>query len=143
MIKVPIKEDFTNWKIRPFTKWLNYQCPQAWQLGCSVAVDEMNIRLKGHNLYKLRITYKSEGDGFQTDTLCDDGYFYQVYMQNEPSPKKYLKQGLSPLHYRTMALFHSLKEDHHQAGMDNLYNYADFYRANYQRDLKVLCHSVA
>ena len=32
-IKSPIKEEFPSWKIRPFIKWLNYQCPQACQLG--------------------------------------------------------------------------------------------------------------
>ena len=91
---------------------------------------------------KFRITYKSEGDGFQADALCDDGYCYQVYMRNDPAPPKYLKQGLSPLHSRTMALFDSLKDKHHHVGMDNLYNSASFCRAAYHHDKKVLCHGV-
>ena len=89
---------------------------------------------KGYHHDKLRITYKAEGDGFQVDALCDDGYCYQVYMRNDPAPKRYLKQGLSPLHYRTMSLFDLLKDDHHQAGMDNLYSSADFCRAASHHD---------
>ena len=126
MIKAPSKEKFPNWKIRPFIKWINYQCPWAWQLGCSVAVNKMTMRFKGHHRDKLHITYKDEGDGFQDDDLCDDGYCYQVYMRNDPAPKKYLKQGIYPPHSRAMDLFDSLKDDLHQVGMDNLYNSAAF-----------------
>ena len=84
MIKAPSKEEFTNWKIIPFIKWLNYQCPRAWQLGYSVVVDEMTMSFKGNHRDKLRITYKDEGDGFQDNALCDGGYCYQVYMWNDP-----------------------------------------------------------
>ena len=64
-------------------------------------------------------------------------------MRNDPAPNKYLKPGLSPLHSQTMALFDSLKEDHYQVGMNNLYNSSDFCRAAYHHDRKVLCHVVA
>ena len=80
----------------------------------------MTMRFKGHHRDKLRITYKAEGDGFQADDICDEGYFYQVYMWNEPARMKYLKQGISPIHSRTMALFDYLKDDHHQSRMENL-----------------------
>ena len=75
MIKAPSKEEFPNWKIRPFMKWRNFQCPRAWQLGCSVAVEKMIMRFKGHHCDKLRITYKSEGDSLQANALCDDCCF--------------------------------------------------------------------
>ena len=65
----------------------NYQCPRAWQLVCSVAVNEITMRFKEHHRDKLRITCKAEGDGFQDDALCDDVYCYQFYMQNDPAPK--------------------------------------------------------
>ena len=103
----------------------------------------MTMRFKGHHHDKLRITYKAEGDGFQADSICDDSYCYQVYMRNDPDPKKYLKQGISPLHYRTMDIFDSLKDDNHQFRIDNLYNSADFCRSVYHHDRKVLCPSVA
>ena len=101
------------------------------------------MRFKRHHRDKLRITYKSEGDGFQGDALCDDGYFYQVYMRNEPAPKKYLKQGLSTIPSWKMALFDSLKDDHHQVRIDSLYNSSDFCRATHHHDCKVLLHGMA
>ena len=138
MRKAPSKEEFPSCKIRPFINWFNYQRLQAWQMGCSVAVDEMTMRFKGHYCDKLRITYKAEGDGFQANALCDYCYFNQVYMRNDPAPRKYLKQGLSPLHSRKMALFDSLKEDHNQVGMNNLDNYAAFCRYANHHACKVL-----
>ena len=79
-IKAPSKEEFHNWKIITFVNWINYQCLRAWQLGCYVAVNEMTMRFKGHHRDKLRITYKAEGNGFQANALCDDGYCYQMYV---------------------------------------------------------------
>ena len=101
------------------------------------------MRFKRHHHNDLRITYKAEGDVFQADALCDDSYFYQVCMRNDPAPNKYLRQGISLLHSRTMDIFYSLKDNHHQAGMDNLYNSAAFCRAAYHHDYKVLCLGVA
>ena len=42
-----------------------------------------------------------------------------------------------------MAIFDSLKGDHHQVRMENLYKSAAFCRAAYHHDFKVLCHGVA
>jgi hypothetical protein len=140
--ETPSRDVQPNWKVRPIISWINYSCPKAWELGRALAVDEMTMRFKGKHKDKRRITYKAEGDGFQADALCDNGYTYQVYMRNDPAPSKYLKQGLSPLHSRTMALFDSLKDDYHQVGMDNLYNSAAFCRAAYNHPRKVLCHGV-
>ena len=112
-------------------------------MGCSVDVEKMTIRFKGHHHDNLRITYKAEGDGFQANALCYDVYSYQVYMQNDPALKKYLKQNISPLHSQTVSLFYYLKDKHHQVGMNNIYNSAAFCRSAYHPDCKVLCHSVA
>ena len=142
-LPTPARDEYPNWKIRPIIKWMNYQCPQAWDLGRAVSVDEMTMRFKGKHRDKRRITYKAEGDGFQSDALCEDGYTYQIYMRNSPAPKKYLRKKLSPLHSRTMALFDSLQHNHHHIGMDNLYNSAAFCKAAYRHPRKVLCHGVA
>ena len=115
----------------------------AWALVRALAVDEMTMGFKGRNRDKRQITYKAEGDGLQADALCDDGYTYQVYLFNDTAPKKYLKQGLSLLHSRTMALFDSLEDYYHHIGMDNLYNSAAFCRAAYNHPRKVLCYGVA
>ena len=60
----------------------------AWDLGKTIAVDEMTMQFKGMYKDKLRITYKSERDGFQADAFCDDECCYQVYMRNNPAPQK-------------------------------------------------------
>ena len=122
---------------------MNHISPCVYKPGISVSVDEMTMRFKGKHKDKLRITYKKEGDGFQADALCDDGFTLQVHMRNDPAPKKYLRQGLSPLHSRVMSLFDVLEEKHHQCAMDNLYNSASFCRAAYNHKQKVLCHGVA
>ena len=84
------------------------------------------MRFQGQYKDKHRITYKAEGDGFQADALCDEGFIYQVYMRNDPAPKKYIKQVLSPLHSRVVALFDSVKDSYHHCTIDNLYNSAAF-----------------
>ena len=124
-------------------KWINLQCPHAWELGRAIAVNEMTIGFQGRHKDKRRITYKAEGDGFQADALADNGYTYQIFMRNNPAPTKYIKQGLSPLHSRTMALFDSLEYTHHQCGMDNLYNSCAFSCAAYNHPRSILCHGVA
>ena len=68
----------------------------------------MTIRFEGMHRDKLRIIYKSEVDGFQTDTIYDDEYCLQVYMWNTPTIEKYLNQGMFPVHSRARALFHFL-----------------------------------
>ena len=111
-------------------------------LGQNVSVDEITMQYKGTHRDIFRITYKKEGDGFQTDTLFQDGFCYQHYMRNEPAPPKYLSQGYSSLHSRVLYLFDSLKDKYHQCGMDNLYNLAKFCCAAYLHKKKVLCHGV-
>ena len=49
---------------------------------------------KGHTQGQKRITYKTEGERFQCDALCDEGYTYQIYFRNYPSPEKYIKLGM-------------------------------------------------
>ena len=100
------------------------------------------MRFQGQHKYKQRITYKSEGDGFQADALCDEGFTYQIYMRNDPAIKKYLKQGLPPLHSRAMALFDAVKDSYHHRTMDNLYKSAAFCRAAYNHTSKILFQGV-
>ena len=102
----------------------------------------MTRRFKGQHKYKQRITYKAEGDGLQADALCDGGSTYRVYIRNDPAPKKYLKQGLLPLHSRVMELFDAVKYSYHHCTMDNLYNSAAFCRAGYNHTRKILCQGV-
>eukprot|EP00957_Ditylum_brightwellii_P041759 3162387-Ditylum_brightwellii.AAC.1 len=63
-------------------------------------------------------------------------------MQNDPAPKKYLKQGFSPLHSHALCLFDSLEHEYHQCAVDNLYRSASFCGAAYNHEKKALCHGV-
>ena len=110
---------------------MNFIFPTVWLLACAFSVDEMTMVLKGQHKDKNRITYKAEGDGFQSDALCREGYTYHIWMRNDHAPSKHLKQGLSPLHSHVMGLFDSIEDDHHQCAMDNLYNSAAFCKTAY------------
>lgn len=94
-----------NWKIKPLLDWMNYLFPSIWLLALSISINEMTMQFQGQHANKRRITYKNEGDGFQCDALCQEGFTYQIFMRNNPAPKKYLKLGLSLLHSQVMALF--------------------------------------
>eukprot|EP00547_Thalassionema_nitzschioides_P014673 CAMPEP_0194238244 /NCGR_PEP_ID=MMETSP0158-20130606/5025_1 /TAXON_ID=33649 /ORGANISM="Thalassionema nitzschioides, Strain L26-B" /LENGTH=863 /DNA_ID=CAMNT_0038972445 /DNA_START=101 /DNA_END=2689 /DNA_ORIENTATION=- len=141
-IAIPDRDKYPNWKVRPLLTWMSFIFPLVWMLGVAISVDEMTMRFQGKHKDKKRITYKNEGDGFQCDALCDDGYCHAFYFRNEPAPKKYTSYGMSPLHARTMALFDTLKDKCHQCAMDNLYNSATFCKRAYNHVNKVLCHGV-
>ena len=51
----------------------------------------MNMRFQVQHKEKQHIIYKADGDGLQADALCNEGFMYQVYMRNDPAPKKHLK----------------------------------------------------
>ena len=121
---------------------MNFIFPLLWLLGIAILIDEMTMRFKGKHADKQRITYKNEGDGFQCDALCQDGYLYQFFFRNEPAPVEYKRQGMSPLHSRVMSLFDSLEENYHQCAMDNLYNSVNFCKRAYNHEKKVLVHGV-
>ena len=136
-IALPSRMEYPNWKVRPLIKWLNFICPQAWKLAEAISIDEMTIGFEGNHRDKKRITYKTEGDGFQCNALCDNGFTYQVYFRNHPAPKKYLNIGMSPLHSRVLGLLDCVKDRFHVCGMDNLYNSVKFTKACYLHPMKV------
>jgi hypothetical protein len=141
MIEPPPRKKKPNWKISPLIKWLNFLSPIAWILGRTFSVDEQTIGFQGNHVDKKRITYKAEGDGFQNDALCQDGWTHQVHFRNEPAPVKYLRAGLSPLHSRVVWLFDCVKDYWHVCGLDNLYNSAKFCRFAYVEN-RVLINGV-
>ena len=102
----------------------------------------MAMIFQGQHKDKQIITYKSEGYGFQTDSLCDEGFTYQVYMRNDPVPNKYLKQGLSPIHSRVMVLFDAVKYSYHRCKMYNLYNAAAFLISAFDHTRNILYQGV-
>ena len=56
-----------------------------------------------------------------------------VILSNEPEPQKYIKIRLSPLYARTLELFDTLYDKYNQFAMENMHNYAYFYRSYYNK----------
>ncbi|CAB9519576.1 unknown protein [Seminavis robusta] len=129
-------------KVSPVVKWMNFIGHNAVLIGMNAAVDEQTIGFQGRHVDKLRITYKAEGDGFQCDVLCEEGFTYAVYFRNEPPPAKYIRQGFSPLHARVLWLFDQLRDNYHRVWMDNLYLSAKFVKGCYNHERKVLIAGV-
>jgi hypothetical protein len=128
--------------VSPVVKWINFVGTEAALLGESISIDEQTIGFQGRHADKLGITYKAEGNGFQCDVICQEGYTYQVYFRNEPPPTQYTSKGISPLHARCLWLFDSLKDKHHRCWMDNLYLSAKFAKACYTHPKQVLIAGV-
>ena len=84
----PYRKTHPNFKFDPFLKHVQEISMEAWLLGVVFSVDEQTMGFKGNHADKLRITYKKEGDGFQCDALCQDGYTFTFYFRNQPVPKK-------------------------------------------------------
>jgi hypothetical protein len=75
------------WKVQSLVDELNYWARKHWVPGKWVAIDEQTIGFKGHSGMKLRISYKREGDGFQCDAICDEGYTYWFFFRHGDAPK--------------------------------------------------------
>ena len=133
----PSKVTRPNHKVDSLFRHMQEVSMRAWDLGPDISIDEQTIGFQGKHSDKRRITYKREGDGFQCDAICDKGFTYTFYFRNQPAPKKYLNQGLSPLHSRIMAMFDQLKDKHHNAWFDNLYLSAKFAKASLTHPMHV------
>ena len=103
----------------------------------------MILGFKGIHKDKRRITIKRAGDGFQCDSLCKNGFMYQVYFRNHPNPPKYINMKLSQLNYCVMSLFDALQDNNYVCGMDDLYNLAKFCMKEYTHEKRVMVHGVA
>ena len=143
VVPVPPRQKAPNFKVGEFLAHIIQVSMAAWICGMKISVDEQTIGFQGRHPDKLRITYKAEGDGFQCDALCNDGYTFSFYFRNEPPPPEYIAKGMSPLHARVLYLFDTLKQKYHRVGMDNLYISAKFARDCYTHPNKVLVHGVA
>ena len=97
-------------------------------IGVTISIDEMTTNFKGNNSYQIRMTYKGEGDGLQTDAIFQKGHTYQSFMCTDPVLKTYLSKILSPLHYILMALFYTIEGENNQCRIDHIYNSAAFFK---------------
>jgi len=138
----PRREDSPLFKVLSIVKWIRKVGPMSWECGLDLGLDEQTMGFQGMHVDKLRISYKKEGDGFQCDALCDDGFTYTVYFRNEKPPQRYIRMGLSPLHARSLWIFDQLKDKFHRVWVDNLYMSARFAKNAYNSKNQVLVAGV-
>ena len=141
--QTPPRKEKPNHKVDPFLKWIREISKKAWDLGRNFSVDKQTQGMQGRHPDKLRITYKKEGDGFQCDALCDDGYTFTFFFCHEPPPKEYTNRGLSALHARVLKLFDGVEDKHHTCDVDNLYILAKFCKDAYQHPKSILLYGVS
>ncbi len=109
-------------------------------MGRSVSCDEQMIGFQGRHQDKQRISYKKEGDSFQADCICKNGYTYSYYFRNVAAPRKYLN--CSPLHARVLFLFDQLPSKNLVVGLNNLYISVKFCREALVGKNEVMVHRV-
>ena len=110
-----------NAEIDPLLKQAIFASQRAIFIGRCISIDYQTIGMQGKNKDKLRITYKKDGDGFQCDDVCADGFTYNFYFRNQPPPSDNTPCDLSALHKRVMSLLNQLKGEIYACKMDNLY----------------------
>ena len=74
---------------------------------------------------KLRVSYKREGDGFQCDALCDEGYTFSFFFRHGDTPtlgKEYDHLQLSDTAKRVVWLAERLPNVWTRVYMDSLFN---------------------
>ena len=120
-LPVPSRLSHPNWKVAKFFRHAIRISKECIHVGVNISIDEQTIGCQGRHPDILRINYKAEGDGFQCDALCCDGYTYTFYFRNQPPPKVFTDMKMSPLHARVHALLEQLPLQHYKCAMDNLY----------------------
>jgi hypothetical protein len=78
------------WKIQHLLDELNDNASKMWIPGKWLSIDEQTLGFQGRSGLKLRISYKKEGDGFQCDAICDDGYTFSFYFRHGDPPPSLL-----------------------------------------------------
>jgi len=128
----PPRASHLNWKISSFFRHAIRISKDCYIIaGVDVSIDEQTIGCKGRHPDILRINYKREGDGFQCDAICSDGYTYSFYFRNQAPPKVFVDMQMSPLHTKVHALIQQLPGTNYRCAMDNLYVSAKLCRYTY------------
>ena len=132
-------------KVQHLLDELNENAAKMWIPGKWLAIDEQTLGFQGRSSLKLRISYKSEGDGFQCDAICDDGYTYSFFFRHGDAPPlpdlfKEKVPDLSPTAARVVWLALRLPNIWSRIYMDNLFNSRKLFTALYLA--KALAHGV-
>lgn len=131
------------WKLTSILEELRKNSQKCWIPGKWVSIDEQTIAFKGAHGLALRITYKREGDGYQCDAVCEDGYTFSFYFRHGDAPKlpdSFKDLQLSNTAKRVIFLLLQLPNLWTHCFMDNLFNSRRLFTAAYRA--KTLCHGV-
>ena len=133
------------WKVQRFLDEINDNAAKMWIPGKWVAIDEQTLGFQGRSGIKLRISYKNEGDGFQCDAICDNGYTFSFFFRHgDPPtlPNDFSKNipDLSPTARRVVWLALRLPNVWTRIFMDNLFNSRKLFTALFMA--KALGHGV-
>ena len=124
------------WKVQRLLDELNDNAAKMWIPGKWVSINEQTLGFQGRSALKLRISYKKEGDGFQCDAVCDNGYTFAFYFRHgdaPPLPKVFKEKipDLSPTAMRVVWLALRLPNMWSRIYMDNLFNSRKLFTALY------------
>ena len=89
VLSVPSRSSHPNWKVSKFFRHAIQISKECIHVGMNISIDEQTIKCQGRHPDILRINYKAEGNGFQCDALCCDGYMYTFYFRNQPPIQRY------------------------------------------------------
>ena len=131
------------WKVQRLLDELKDNAAKMWIPGKWLSIDEQTLGFQGRSGIKLRISYKKEGDGFQCDAVCDDGYTFAFYFRHgDPPtlPAEFKDSDLSPTAQRVVWLALRLPNLWSRIYMDNLFNSRKLFTALYRA--KCLAHGV-
>lgn len=118
------KINFTNAgpliKLEPMLSYCRYKWGKCWLPGKNLSLDEMTMGFKGRSSMVTRIKYKKEGDGFQCDCICEDGYCITFWFRcdNPPVP---VPKDVSDRDSRCAWLVDQLPGKWYRLFMDNLF----------------------
>ena len=86
MVQIPPCKTHNSLNINYLLKHVQDVSQNSWLLALLIIIDEKTVGFRGNHKEKIWITYKTEGDGFQMDEICDCGFRYSFYLHNQPPP---------------------------------------------------------
>lgn len=107
-------------KLEPMLSYVRHKWQKCWVPGKCLSLDEMTIGFKGRHYLVTRIKYKKEGDGFQCDAICEDGYCYTFYFRCD-NPVRPPPKDISDRDNRCSWLVEQLPGFWYNLWMDNLF----------------------
>lgn len=114
-------------KLQELEQHMKTLCEKLWRTGYKGSLDEQTIGFSGRSALKIRIKCKAEGDGFQCDSYCEEGYTFTWEWRMEDHAPFF--EGCSPLHTRCLMILSRVHNSNGVCFVDNLYTSKTFFQA--------------